>query len=78
MEATVRSWHVMENSAVPSDWVGKIVELTVARTPQDTAHTGRLLGVGIDGCVLRVESSTQVTDRFFPWQAVRQVSLSRT
>ena len=67
-----------ENSAVPPDWVGKIVQLTIVGIQQDTTQTGRLLGVGIDGCVLRVESSTQVTDRFFPWQAVRQVIFSRT
>ena len=67
-----------ENSAVPPDWVGKIVQLTIVGIQQDTNRTGRLLGVGIDGCVLRVEDSTQVTDRFFPWQAVRQVTLSRT
>ena len=67
-----------ENSAVPPDWVGKIVQLTIVGIQQDTTQTGRLLGVGIDGCVLRVESSTQVTDQFFPWQAVRQVTFSRT
>ena len=39
-----------ENSAVPQDWVGKIVELTIVGTPQDTPHSGRLVGVGIDGC----------------------------
>jgi hypothetical protein len=69
---------VTENSAVPPDWVGKIVQLTIVGIQQDTTRTGRLLGAGIDGCVLRVESSTQVTDRFFPWQAVRQVTFSRT
>ena len=61
-----------ENSAVPPDWVGKRVELTIAGSPSDTRAITRLVAVGSDG--LRVEE--QGTQRFVPWHAIRQLRAS--
>ena len=58
-----------ENSALPSDWIGKRVELTIVGAQQDTRSTTRLVAVDSDG--IRVEERDVM--RFIPWHAVRQV-----
>ena len=65
-------------SAMPPEWVGKAVTVTVAGAPQDTHYEGRLEAVGSDGFLLHTHTGSEPgTNRFFPWQAIRQVRLGR-
>jgi hypothetical protein len=58
-----------ESSALPREWIGTNVELTIAGAHADTRGTSRLVAIGSDG--IRVEE--QEVQRFVPWTALRQV-----
>jgi hypothetical protein len=60
-----------ESSALPREWIGTNIELTIAGAHADTRGTSRLVAIGSDG--IRVEDQEVEVQRFVPWTALRQV-----